>query len=157
MSVKTKGTMLYFIAPGETPAVVKVGAVSSISGVNASRDQIETTDLESDAHTYESGLLSPGAATFSIRFDPKDAGHKKLHDLYVSGTVLKWALGWSDGTAAPTLDTEDDTVFDLPTTRSFLEFDGYVADLPFDFSLNSVVNSSVSVQVSGFPRLAAKV
>ena len=152
MAVKTKGTHLFFINPADD-SVIKVGAISSISGINASRDQIETTDLDSEAHTYESGLMSPGAATFSVRFDPKDPGHKTLHDLFVSGTVIKWALGWSDGTAAPTQATGE---FTLPATRSWLKFDGYVADCPFDFSINSVVNSSIQVQISGFPAMVAK-
>lgn len=153
MAVKTQGTSLYFIAPGVTPEVIKVGAVTSISGINASRDQIETTDLESVAHTYESGLMAPGAATFAIQFDPSNAGHKKLHELFVSGEVLNWALGWSDGTVAPTTAGNG---FVFPTARSFLKFDGYVADCPFDFSLNGVVNSQISVQISGFPELVAK-
>ena len=54
---------------------------------------------------------------------------------------------------------------ELPGVRADLErlvripgiaFDGFVSDLPFDFSLNAVVSSSVSVQVSGFPTLTAK-
>ncbi|MCB1928287.1 MAG: hypothetical protein KDH17_09660 [Rhodocyclaceae bacterium] len=156
MAVKTKGTHLYFINPDVTPEVIKVGAVNQISGINASRDQIETTDLDSDAHTYEAGLLSPGNASFTIQFDPKNAGHKKLYDLYVSGSVLKWALGWSDGTDAAVLDGVDNTIFDLPTTRSWIQFDGYASDVPFDFSLNNVVTSTVAVQISGFPQLTPK-
>lgn len=156
MAVKTKGTQLFFLTPGselDPVRVIKVGAVTSISGINASRDQIETTDLESEAHTYESGLMAPGAATFAIQFDPSNEGHRLLHGLFLTGEVLHWALCWSDGTAAPT--TVGDA-FVFPTTRSFLKFDGYVADCPFDFSLNNVVNSSISVQISGFPELVAK-
>ncbi|TVO53160.1 phage tail tube protein [Denitromonas halophila] len=156
MTVKTQGTHLFFIAPGATPEVIKVGAIASISGINASRDQIETTDLDSVAHEYDSGLMAPGAASFEIRFDPKNTGHKKLHELFVSGTVLEWALGWSDGTDPAVLDGVNNEIFDLPTTRSFLQFQGYVADCPFDFSLNSIVSSSISVQISGFPALIAK-
>jgi hypothetical protein len=37
-----------------------------------------------------------------------------------------------------------------------LSFDGFVTDVSFDFSLNSVVTSNVSVQVSGMPVLTAK-
>jgi hypothetical protein len=74
--------------------------------------------------------------------------------LYVEGTDLDFALGWSDGTAAP---TSDSTAFTTPTTRTWILFSGFISDLPFDFALNTVVTSNVSVQVSGFPTLVAKV
>jgi len=152
MAKKTQGTELYYIDP-DTYAVTKVGCVTGINGLTAGRDQIETTCLDSDARTYEAGMATPGAAQFTINFDPADASHTRLHELYVAGTTLDWALGWSDGTAAPTSDSTD---FDLPTTRTWITFEGYVSDLPFDFALNSVVSSQVAIQVSGFPTLTAK-
>ena len=99
-------------------------------------------------------MATPGTAQFTINFDPTDDSHARLHELYVEGVDLQWALGWSDGTAGPTSASTDG--FALPTTRTWIQFDGFVADLPFDFSLNAVVSSSVSVQVSGFPTLTAK-
>lgn len=152
MAKKTQGTELYFIDP-ETFATTKVGCVTGITGLTAGRDQIETTCLDSDARTYEAGMATPGAAQFTINFDPSDTSHTRLHELYVAGTTLDWALGWSDGAAAP---TSDSTAFDLPTTRSWITFEGYVSDLPFDFALNSVVSSQVAIQVSGFPTLTPK-
>lgn len=155
MAVKTQGSSLFFIDPN-TNFVVKVGAVSSISGISASRDQIETTDLESNARTYEAGLTAPGTASFGIRFDPQSESHLALHQIFKQGKTVKWALGWSDGIAEPIIDPIVTNQFVMPSTRSFLIFEGYVADCPFDFSLNSVVESSVSLQVSGFPELQPK-
>lgn len=153
MAIKTQGTQLFFIDP-EDFSVVTVGCVTSITGLTAARDQIETTCLDSAARTYEAGMATPGAAQFSINFDTSDASHNRLHELYVAGTKVDWALGWSDGTAAP---TSDSTAFTLPTTRSWIEFNGYISDLPFDFALNTVVTSNVAIQVSDFPVLHAKV
>lgn len=150
-AVKTQGTNLYFIDSATTCAVLNCTA---ISGISAQRDQIETTHLGDQARTYVAGLASPGAASFEVQFDPSSEIHKDLHDAYKAGTVLKWALGWSDGTAAPTVAT---SLYTLPATRSFLSFDGYVQDIAFDFSQNSVVKANVSVQVSGFPNLTPKV
>ena len=152
-SVKTQGTELFFLDPEGT--VTKVGCVNSISGLTAARDQIETTCLDSEARTYEAGMATPGAATFGINFDPDDASHVRLHELYRAGTKIEWALGWSDGTADPTEDTAGND-FVTPNTRTWIVFNGYVADLPFDFSLNAVVASTVSVQVSDFPVLVPK-
>lgn len=153
MAIKTQGTELYFIDP-DTFAVTKVGCVTQITGLTAARDQIETTCLDSDARTYEAGMATPGAAQFGVNFDTGDASHVRLHQLYVDGVNIDWALGWSDGTGiAP---TSDSTAFELPTTRSWLSFEGFIQDLPFDFALNAVVGSNVSIQVSGFPTLQAK-
>ena len=149
MAVKTQGTQLYFIDP-EGGDVVTVGCVTAITGLTAARDQIETTCLDSLAREYVAGMATPGAAQFTINFDPADASHVRLHELYVEGTTLDWALGWSDGTAAP---TSDSSAFTLGATRSWITFEGFISDLPFDFALNAVVSSNVSIQVSGFPVL----
>lgn len=157
MAIKTQGTHLYFIDPeydSGGAGVRAVGCVTTITGLTAARDQIETTCLESTARTYEAGMATPGAASFGINFDPTDASHIRLHELYVAGTKFDWALGWSDGTAVPTLDSSDDFV--LPSTRTFITMNGYISDLPFDFALNAVVSSSVSIQVSDFPVLTPK-
>lgn len=149
-AIKTKGTVLYVIDPSDD-SVMTVGGVTAIAGISATRDQIETTDLDSAARTYVSGLAAPGTATFTINFDPTNATHSRLHELYVAGTTLDFALGWSDATVAPTVTTDGEWI--LGTTRTWVTFDGFITDLPFDFALNSVVTSSVSVQVSGFPTL----
>lgn len=154
MAKKTQGTMLYLINP-VGPAVLRVGCVTNLTGVNAQRDQIETTCLEALARTYEAGMPTPGQATFAINFDPEDASHLVVHTLFRDGDSVDWAIGWSDGTSEPTLDSNDE--FDLPTDRTWLFFNGYVADVPFDFALNAVVNANVSLQISDFPEVFAKV
>lgn len=153
MAKKTQGTQLYVIDPDDN-SVITVGCVTAITGITATRDQIETTCLDSAAREYVAGMAAPGTAQFTINFDPSDASHVRLHELYVAGTSLQWALGWSDGTSAPSGASTDG--FTLPATRTWIQFDGFISDLPFDFSLNAVVSSNVSVQVSGFPTLTAK-
>jgi tail tube protein len=111
--------------------------------------------MNSNARTYEAGLATPGTASFTINFDPDDSSHTRLHELYVAGTKVDWALGWSDGTVAPVPDTAGFNT--AAVARSFIYFNGYVSDLPFDFALNTVVTSNVSVQVSDFPLLVEAV
>jgi hypothetical protein len=161
MAIKTQGSELYFIDPEASsagPAVVKIGCVTTLTGLTAARDQIETTCLDSAGREYVAGMATPGAAQFGINFDPSDPSHIRLHELYRTGTDLEFALGWSDFTPpppaagpAPTLDSNNDFV--LPTGRTWITFGGFINDLPFDFALNTVVTSTVSVQVSGFPVL----
>lgn len=154
MAKKTQGTQLYFIDP-DSFAVTKVGCVTAMSGLTAGRDQIETTCLDSEARTYDAGMATPGAAQFTVNFDPSDSSHVRLHELYVAGTTIDWALGWSDGIDIPPV--SDSTAFDAPPTRSWILFSGYLSDVPFDFALNSVVTSQIAIQVSGFPTLVPKV
>lgn len=149
MAKLTQGTILYWIDGTTVQAV----AATNISGISAQRDSIETTNMSDTAKTFLPGLMSPGSAQFSIQFDPSDAVHKKLHAAYVAGTTIKWALGWSDGTAAPTITGSN---FTLPATRSFLSFEGFIQDVSFDFGINTVATAQVSIQVSGMPALSAK-
>lgn len=161
MAVKTQFTDLYFLDP-DTGEVVEVGCVTSITGLTATRDQIETTCLNSEGRTYEAGMPTPGTATFTINFGPDDESHVRLHELYREGTKVDWALGWGDydqprGPGLGPVPTPDSSGIDVPDTRTWIVFNGYVSDLPFDFALSAVVTSSVSVQVSDFPILTPKV
>lgn len=159
MALKTARTSLYYVDPDDS-SVVTVGCVTSISGIEASRDQLEETCLEDDARSYQSGLATPGAKTFTLNFDPADATHVKLYALWIAGTKVNWALGLADGPAAPaalvapTVDTAGD--FILPDTRSWLTYEGYVSNVPLDFALNAFTTANVSVQLSGFPLLTPK-
>lgn len=154
MAKLTQGTTLFWIDDTGTGLEVKSVAATSISGISAQRDSIETTNLSDTAKTFMPGLMSPGSAQFSIQFDPSNPIHNDLHAAYVAGRSLKWALGWSDGVVAPTAQAGGN--FGLPTTRSFLTFDGFIQDVTFDFSINTVVTSQVSIQVSGMPVLHSK-
>lgn len=157
MTIKSQGTDLYTIDPA-TGALLDVGCITSLDGIDTAIDQIETTCLNSLSRTYEAGLATPGAATFGLQFDPAEVNHVRLHQLKTAGTQLKWAIGFSDGTAAPTTGTDSagDDEFVLPPTRSWLVFDGYMNSFPFTFGLNTMVTSTVGIQVSGEPVLIPK-
>lgn len=157
MAIKTQGTQLYIIDPAPTggPQVLNIECAISIEGVGAAREQIEVTCLEDFARRYDAGLATPETMTVNINFDPRVPSHVRLHELYVEGTKFEAAIGWSDGTAAPTIDTAN--LFDLPTTRTYLVMnESYVANFPFTFNQNAVVTSGVTIQLSGFPTIFPK-
>lgn len=154
MAKLTQGTQLYFRDP-VGPTVREVDCATAITGIEATRDQIETTCLAGASRTYEPGMPTPGQAQVTINFDPSQPSHVRLHELYRAGTKVEWAVGWSDGTAPPTLGTADD--FELPTSRSWINWNGFVANVPFDFALNAVVGSTLPIQLSDFPVLTPKV
>ena len=157
MAIKTQGTQLYFI--DETSAgceVIAVDCATSMTGLSNPREQIEVTCLESDTRQYEGGLSTPGQLTVSINFDPAQESHMRLYELWkLNGPNSKFAIGLGQPVnVAPTVDSACE--FEYPITRTFVEFEGYIADIPLEIALNSVVTTAVSIQVSGaytiFPR-----
>lgn len=152
MAKLTQGTQLYFLDP--EAGVTEVDCATAITGIEAARDQIETTCLAGASRTYEPGMPTPGQAQVTINFDPSEPSHVRLHELYVAGTKVEWAVGWSDGTAPPTEGTADD--FELPTSRSWITWNGFVSNIPFDFGLNAVVSSNMTIQLSDFPAVTPK-
>ena len=151
MAKLTKGTVLYTIDPANDSVLI-VGCVTSIEGIDTTLPQKQTTCLADEAHTYVAGLAQPGAANFTINFDPEDASHVRLHALKVAGTVLPWAIGIGTG-AAPTVavDSAGDGNFVLPTSRAWITFDGFMNSYPFSFPLDDLITSNVGVQISGEP------
>lgn len=65
---------------------------------------------------------------------------------YVSAPTVTFTGAGTGATGTAVLGDAD---FVLPTTRTWFTFQGYVADFPFDFQLNTVVTTQVSIQRSG--------
>ena len=150
MSILTQGTQIYFIDSAlSSPAIVAVHCATAFNPGGSPADQIEDTCLEAFERSYKPGLRTPGAASMTINADPDQPSHVRLFELSQinPSPTLKWAVGWSDGTAPPTLDIYDEFV--LPTTRTWYTFDGYISDFPFDFALNTVVTTAIAIQRSG--------
>lgn len=156
--INSQGTDLFTIDPA-TGALLDVGCITSIDGIDTAIDQIETTCLNDLSRTYEAGLATPGAATFGLQFDPASPAHIRLHQLKTAGTQLQWVIGFSDGIGilpSTGTDSAGDDEFILPPTRSWLTFEGYMNSYPFTFGLNTKVTSTVGIQVSGEPVLIPK-
>jgi len=158
MSVLTQGTSVYFIDPKTgTAEVVRVENATTLTPGGDPADSIEETDLEDLERTYRSGLRTPGQASMGLNADPRKESHLALYALsrQSPGPKLKWAVGWSDGTAPPTIGA--DGAFELPDTRTWFIYEGYIADFPFDFAQNTVVATTLSIQRSGASNWVKKV
>lgn len=145
----TKGTQIYFVDPA-TDAVTQITEVTGFNPGGAPSDQIEVTALDDDAKEFMRGMRTPGMATIEVNPDPENTSHARLHALFLDDTVtsIAFAVGWSDGTVAPTVDS-DGVFVQTAVARTMYYFDGYIADFPFDFSINAVVKSTISVQRTG--------
>lgn len=153
MSVLTQGTQIYFIDPADG-SVVEIGCPTAFNPGGNPADQLEDTCLSATNATYKPGLRRPGAATITLNADPNDPSHVRLFELSNDNgqTDIKFVVGWSDDPGTdPTAATDSDGehTFSLPTSRTWYSFEGYVSDFPFDFALNSLVASTVTVQRSG--------
>lgn len=154
--MRTAGTTLWFLDPDNACEAVQVGCPTSITGLDSTIEQLETTCLESTARTYEAGLATPGTASFALSLDPQDPSHIRLLELKAAGQSVQWVIGFPDGIGIDpegTTDTDGDCVFDLPGGRTWLTFEGFVNSYAFDFSLNALITATVGVQVSGDPAL----
>lgn len=159
MAIITQGSQVFALVPSATPGTFEVLAIACATAFNpggSPADQIETTCLEENDRSYMPGLRTPGQASLTVNFDPNEPSHVRMFELSQlnPAPTLKWALGWSDGTAAPTVTGDD---FTLPTTRTWFTFEGYLSDVPFDFAQNTVVSSAVTIQRSGGAALVPKV
>lgn len=159
MSKLTQGTQVYVIDPRPSdPVVLTITCATGFNPGGSPKSQIDDTCLEeTEAMAYKPGLMAPGQATLNVNADPTNDSHMALHEIFRDDSIteLKWAIGWSDGDAAPTIDSNED--FDLPTARTWLVFGGYIADFPFDFQQNAVVNTAISIQRSGSLQWVKKV
>lgn len=85
-SVGTK--LLIAAATGNTD--VEVGGLSSISGIDASADEVEVTDMgNTDGYReYLPGFKDGGEVSVSGYMDGADAGQSRMYDLMESGDVV---------------------------------------------------------------------
>lgn len=153
MSIVTQGTQFYVF---DGKAVSEVECITSFTPGGNPADQIEDTCLsERNSRTYKKGLRTPAQASVGLNADPTNTSHIALHQLAESDdeTLLTFAVGWSDGTAAPTVPAADASGavdgLSLPNTRTWFVFQGYVSDFPFDFQANAVVTTTATIQRSG--------
>ena len=154
MSILTQGTQIFALVPTvadpTTLEVIEIQCATAFSPGGNPADQIEDTCLSDKVRKYLRGLRTPGQASLTLNADPRNASHVRLHQLSEDDNIgnVSWVVGWSDGTAPPTLNVAGDD-FVLPTTRTWFLFDGYVSDFPFDFAANTVVTTAATIQRSG--------
>lgn len=149
MAKLTQGTKVFFVDNTVDPAVVvPINCATSVNPGGNPADQVEGTCLEDFDRSYEAGLRTPGQATIGLRSDPEDEGHMILFMMSQTNPPpnTQFVVGWSDGTAVPTIVTGE---LDLPDTRTWFTFDGYVSDFPFDFQQNAYVDTQLTIQRSG--------
>lgn len=150
-TVKTQGTELYFIdasVSASDPDMIKLACPTGITGLGGTKDQIEDTCLDAlTDKTFVAGLGNPGQVTVPFNLIPRETSHQLLFTLKEAGTTLKWMACLSEGTTAPTVDTDD--LFVAPAGRTSFAFDAYIADVIIDIATNEIVRGTLTLQRSG--------
>lgn len=67
---------------------------------------------------------------------------------YTSAPTVSLTGGSGSGASASAI-VGQEIDFNLPSTRTWFIYEGYVADFPFDFAANDVVKTAVTIQRSG--------
>lgn len=151
--IKTQGTSLFFVNPlGDAPEVIKLNCPTGITGMTAgAKSQINATCLEElEDEQFVAGLGTPGTASVPFIFNPNHPSHRLVLDtLKASGKVVRWLVGFSDGTAVPTLSESGVLVPPPAPGRTSAEFNAYVADVDIDISTNEIVRGTLTLQRSG--------
>lgn len=164
MAILAQGTQIYALVraldssgdPTDEHEVIEIECATAFSPGGNPADQIEATCLSDTVRKYLRGLRTPGQASLTLNADPRNESHYRLYQLSESDAQedqdIAFAVGWSDGKdVVPTAveDSSGDWDFDLPATRTWFVFRGYVSDFPFDFAANTVVSTAATIQRSG--------
>jgi hypothetical protein len=147
-TLKTQGTELFFVNEfsSSDSEVVKVACPTGITGLGGAADQLDDTCLDSTERTFKRGLGNPGAVNVPFNFIPTNLSHQDLLDMKEDGLNRDWMIGFSDGTADPTLVGE---VLTAPASRTSARFNAYVADVTIDIATNEIVRGTLVLQRSG--------
>jgi hypothetical protein len=149
-TIKTQGTELWVIdtTTSSVAAILKFSCPTGITGLGGAADQIEDTCLDAtEDRTYKRGLGTPGQVSVPFNFIPSNTSHQTIFDMKADGSVFAWMIGFSDGSADPTLDSDDEFV--APASRTSAEFQAYIADVTIDVATNEIVRGTMVLQRSG--------
>lgn len=151
--VKTQGTELFLVdalTVPATPALVKLGCPTGITGLGGAADQIEDTCLDNAGDkTYQRGLGNPGQVSVPFNLIPTNVSHQLLFDLKDDGSVIRWIVCLSETATAPTLGAGPGFLITAPADRTSFQFEGYIADINVDVATNEIVRGTLTIQRSG--------
>lgn len=141
--VLSQGTSVW-ILHGDTPVLTKMDCIKALALGDDSTTDINTTCLEErTTATSDWGLTTPGEGSIQIDTDPNNATHMTLLQLAAERAEVDVYVGWSDGTAAPTLTGSDVT---LPETRTWSSFRAILRKGSAVFDADSMVNHTIPMK-----------
>ena len=124
--------MTLSIDMGGSPSFVVIPDVKDINFRTGSAAVIDTTDLSSTAKEKRMGLPDEGQLTFTLQYRPKQATHGELVDAKADRQARTFRVTLTDG-PSPTV----------------YQFSGFVLSVPVSASVDAVIESNVTVEITG--------
>ncbi|AKS06929.1 phage tail tube protein [Pseudomonas trivialis] len=165
--LKTAGTkLLWAIGWSDGRIVNSQGDLEGIPPTVTQEGSLSAISLTSGGSGYTSApavALTGGGGTGATATAIVSAGSVTGFTItnagsgYTSAPSIALTGGGGGTGAAATAVVGSEVDFDLPNTRTWITFEGYMNSFPFSFALNDVVKSTVGIQVSGDPVFVPKV
>ena len=107
----------------------KINGLLSFDGFDGAADELDTTDLDSEAKEFVSGIKDEGKFGFEIKTVKADNGQIALRAARVSGNITGFKLELPDGSVAT--------------------FNALVKTIPTSGGVNAVMKGKVDTKISG--------
>lgn len=122
--------LTYTSGGSATPdAYTKINGLLSFEGFDGAADELDTTDLDSTAKEFVSGIKDEGKFGFEIKTLKSDAGQMALRAARASGNVVGFRLTLPDASVA--------------------SFSSLVKTMPTAGGVNAVLKGKVDTKISG--------
>jgi hypothetical protein len=129
-AVQSQGTKLRVSADGSPPSFSDIPELRTIGGPDGSAPTIDVTDLDSTAREYILGLKDEGQLQCGFMYRPSNTVHRTLRNAFSNRTLMQFQLDFADD-----------------ATR--WEFDGYVTGFPVSFGVDTVVEGTLTIKITG--------
>lgn len=130
-AVSAQGTTFAVSADGSPPSFSNIPEIRSIGGPDGSAPTIDVTDLNSTAREYILGLKDEGAFSLDIMYIPANAVHAQLRAAWAARSLMQFRVTFQD------------------TNTTVWEFDGYVTGFSERAAVDTVVEATVGIKITG--------
>lgn len=145
--IRTQKTQVFLLNTVDTTGdVEEIKNVTDVGEFGPQADDIDATNLMSDAKEYFVGLPDNGQADLQLNFDPTDAVHQLLNDIAGTDNRLQFMVCFSDGTSSP---TDVGGVLTPGASRTCAKFTASVKSFRGSVKANDLVRDTCSLRISG--------
>lgn len=150
--IKTQKTHIFYrTGAASTFAMARVQGVTGFTPSAGAPTPINVTDLDSDATENILGLQDNGTVAYAMNRLPWNDARAAAQNAFLEqlvGEERRYVIGYSDGTAPPTVDSATG-VITLPATRSYDQFLGSYGGFSTAFAANDAARITANVSIVG--------
>lgn len=130
--VKTQGTKLKLAGTASPVTYTDTANVTAISGLGGQKGDIETTNFDSLAKQFLTGLEDPGQVQVEINYAPADTSQTAIWALKESGALRTWRIQSPGASPAP-----------------YFSFSATVQQFQVNWQTDDIVRATLTLRVSG--------